>query len=384
MAATTALQFRDIGRGTCGSVFAIPHTVPALAIKKGSNTVAIWNDFNLTNAAYDSALTWHALLELEFPGRRVPLVPQTCDFHGPDAAEFWTAATLERFPEADRTRGAAFHMEHIPPVAETFRERLVREFYASDESVQRHVLRKAENLDCLVRLYFGGDTSTSQTPSLSLSPLPRYGSDDTLRNFPLSLDGAREKMGLDVHAYAEEMALGLVVLHWAAGIDGQDTEFVLGAGGGAPPATTTPSEMRLWMLDFDKCARFPDLRAKARHGPDEVARRYLVAVTGNDPYFPHPRRGDELWAVFRRAYLRASGVVIAATALGSHCARLPGLLIAHWERWAERDVQAEQDFFERDAGDSDDNDDADGWGDDDDDHESGTDSESGEDVETRT
>jgi hypothetical protein len=365
-------------------VFAIPDTVPALAIKKGANTVAIWNDFNLTNAAYDSALTWRALLELEFPGRRVPLVPQACDFHGSDAADFWTAATLERFPEADRTRAAAFHMEHIPPVAETFRERLVREFYASDESVQRHVLRKAENRDCLVRLYFGGDTSTTQTSLPS-----RYGSDDTLRNFPLYLHGAREKMGLDVHAYAEEMALGLAVLHWAAGIDGQDTEFVLGGGcgGGAPPALTTLSEMRLWMLDFDKCARFPDLQAQARHGPDEVVRRYLVAVTGNDPYFPHPRRGDELWAVFRRAYLRASGVVIAARALGSHCARLPGLLIAHWERWAERDWQAEQDFFERDAGDSVDNEDANGWGDDDDDdHESGTESESefGEDVEGRT
>ncbi len=42
-------HLRDIGRGSCGSVFEIPGT--PYAIKKGANTGAIWNDFNLTNHA---------------------------------------------------------------------------------------------------------------------------------------------------------------------------------------------------------------------------------------------------------------------------------------------------------------------------------------------
>jgi hypothetical protein len=46
------LKFRDIGRGSCGSIFEIPGT--PYAIKKGTNTTAIWNDYNLTSLAYNS------------------------------------------------------------------------------------------------------------------------------------------------------------------------------------------------------------------------------------------------------------------------------------------------------------------------------------------
>ncbi|EXJ91275.1 hypothetical protein A1O1_04385 [Capronia coronata CBS 617.96] len=124
---------RDIGRGSCGSVFEVPETV--YAIKKGAGTEAIWNDFNLTNCAYNSCLTSLGLFEYAFRGRRVPRVPKARYFNGPDADGVWTAI-ISRFPEADRTRAAAFYLDHILPVPRVTRQALVRRFFQPDEQTQ--------------------------------------------------------------------------------------------------------------------------------------------------------------------------------------------------------------------------------------------------------
>ncbi|KAJ9608954.1 hypothetical protein H2200_006725 [Cladophialophora chaetospira] len=388
-------QYRDIGRGTCGSVFAIPLSVPALAIKKGSDTAAIRNDFTLTTIAHDSCLKWTELLRRRVSKFNdkippVPKIPWVKSFHAPEDDTFWTEEMKMNFPEGDRDRGAVFHIQHILPVREEFRRRLVRTFFVNKPNIHHHVLSIAENQDCLVRLYLGANNPAATR---------RYDRNISLRNFPVYLDDAWKRLGLDVQEYAGGMARGLAVLHWEAGIDGQDVEVVLGCedmstkgeaeglvdergtqertGRKAASDEAEQREMQMWMLDFDKASQFPDLASQATTAPDEIVRKYVVAVTGNDPYFPHPHLDGELWKGFREMYLEVSETIIATRQVGPHVGGLPGKFIREWERWAERDV-LEEDPFERDDGDDGLEDgDADGWED-----EAGEDAdESGSDIE---
>ncbi|EXJ93166.1 hypothetical protein A1O3_01723 [Capronia epimyces CBS 606.96] len=106
------------------------------------------------------------------------------------------------------------------------------------------------------------------------------------------------------------------------------------------------------MLDFDKCSKV-DLESK--DPATEVVKKYLIAVTGNDPYFPHPGLDANLWRTFRKAYLKASDIIIKTTQLKRQLGRLPAMLMDEWEQWADRDVQAEEEFdpFGRDSQDED-------------------------------
>ncbi|KIW77852.1 hypothetical protein Z517_07685 [Fonsecaea pedrosoi CBS 271.37] len=345
-------DLRDIGRGTCGSVFEIPGTTQA--IKKGANADSIWTDFCLTNCAYNSYLSWARLLAENFPGRRTPRVPRARNFHGPEAHEFWTAS-ISRFPKEDQTTAAVFYLDRILPVPSLTREALIRQFYQDDKQVQHDVHIHPPNRDCLIRVYFG-----ENKPDATL-----YGPTDSLRNFPLYLDQAK-MVGLNVNAYAEEMAMGLAILHWQAQIDAQDTEFVIGNSTVNPFAAQRPyptifkrpvssmdnfslRETQMWMLDFDKCSAV-DLHSK--NLSSDIVRKYLVAVTGNDPYFPHPRRDPDLWQQFRKVYLQASEIIITTRQqLKPLVAKLPAMLIKQWELWGDENMAAEEfDPFERNSG----------------------------------
>ena len=334
--------FRDIGRGTCGSVFQIPDSTDA--IKKGADEGAIRNDLDLTDAAHSSYINCSRLLDHK--EHLVPRVPRVRDLKEPGEDEFWTE-NIARFPEGDQTRGTAFHIEHILPVADCTREEIVRNFYRRTEKTQRQVLDEPENKDCLVRLYLGKNNPNGGR---------RYGSRDSLRNFPLYLDNAR-KLCFKVEDHAQAMAMGLAVLHWHAQIDAQDTEFVLGCASTPTLATARPDQEhmqrlpltqtdpfatrieRLWMLDFDKCSKV-SFTFTDGHSPEDVVRKYLVAVTGNDPYFPHPRLDVALWQKFRQAYLEVSERVINTRQVDEHVAKMPEMLIKEWKKWGDEDVEA--------------------------------------------
>lgn len=203
-------------------------------------------------------------------------------------------------------------------------------------------MNNPENRDCLVRLYLGRNNPNTQA----------YDSTDTLRNFPLYLDDA-QSIGVNVNEYAEQMAIGLAILHWQAQIDAQDTEFVIGSYKVRPIYTTDElnqqkSDLSMWMLDYDKCTEM-DLEGSQ----SEIIRKYLVAVTGNDPYYPHPCLDAKLWRRFREAYLKASQIIITSREMGDKVGLLPGVLIKQWEQWGERDLEANDgDIFERDSSDN--------------------------------
>ena len=123
----------------------------------------------------------------------------------------------------------------------------------------------------------------------------------------------------DVETYATIMAETLAAMHWEAGVDAGDVEFVLGAPCGTAPGSREDRRLRdhvLRVFDFDLCTAI----AKTDQGMEEAA----LAFLRNDPYFPRPGQG--LWGVFRRAYLYTSPNLIRGDREWSHLG-LPAMFL---------------------------------------------------------
>ena len=96
-------------------------------------------------------------------------------------------------------------------------------------------------------------------------------------------------------------------MHWSAGIDANDVEFVL-----APPRIEQAPEMTfksdclgthcMWLLDFD-CCRPMGMNEEGVH-------QACAAFFRNDPFYPRPGTGEaadeELWVVFKQRFLESS------------------------------------------------------------------------------
>ena len=71
-------SFVFIGVGTCGAVFEIPGT--EIAVKKGKDFEAIWNDLVLTNTVYNAILDARGSLQNEIPSQTIPEAPRCTAF----------------------------------------------------------------------------------------------------------------------------------------------------------------------------------------------------------------------------------------------------------------------------------------------------------------
>lgn len=163
---------------------------------------------------------------------------------------------------------------------------------------------------------------------------------ESLRNFPAYLDDL-QNMGIDCHAVARQIALGLAVGHWEAQLDMTDVEFVI-AGRHRLPATASrahsvppdaydkkdhfgnrtilpaaqqqqqqqqkpfglPANTQMWLVDFDKCNR-------VQVWDDTLAqdiRKLALGICANDPYYPNPlpdtRFGWDVFLTFTETYIR--------------------------------------------------------------------------------
>ncbi|PIL32973.1 hypothetical protein GSI_05091 [Ganoderma sinense ZZ0214-1] len=133
----------------------------------------------------------------------------------------------------------------------------------------------------ICRLYLGKELR----PSAFVNPV----------NFPL--DAARYDLLRDwdedvpsKDEVAEGMGEMLALIHWQAGYDARDVEFVMS---GAPKSTG----LRFYVIDFNQ------MRAFDRDEGDvsELVDAFFV----NDPYYPRPIPGDALYDSFKRGYVRA-------------------------------------------------------------------------------
>ncbi|KAI4211839.1 MAG: hypothetical protein L6R36_009497 [Xanthoria steineri] len=255
-----------------------------MVIKKGGDVKALWNDFCLTNKVYSAFLKVKYLLQDTFPTNTIPRSPRASQFFLPNS-DFWYTY-LDRFPPSHRKVGAVIEMDRILPLPRRIREGLIDRYF--DEDTADDAKNDPANTACLVRVYLGENESNT---------LQAY---DSLLNFPLRRNMVRD-LELDVLQLADEMAIGLAVLHWKAGVDAMDVEFVLGSSSvmtenrlrKAPDPDEEPRsvsdalafverDVHIWVLDLDKAKRVVDMTLES------VVRDLVPAFLGNDPYFPRP------------------------------------------------------------------------------------------------
>ncbi|KAF8621384.1 hypothetical protein AX15_007841 [Amanita polypyramis BW_CC] len=176
---------------------------------------------------------------------------------------------------------AAYAMDHVQPLPLTF-GRIVRTLFYP---------KHADNAPnpSLCRIYFG---KVIQEVGRSGRPNRFFNS----ANFPLDVARYRRVLGSDraiEYPSVERIAFGmgemLGRLHWHAGCDGRDIEFVIGGMGF--------SDISFNVIDFNQVRRWKKSSADI---PILVEAFYI-----NDPYYPRPIAADPLYVQFKAGYLSA-------------------------------------------------------------------------------
>jgi hypothetical protein len=136
-------------------------------------------------------------------------------------------------------------------------------------------------------------------------------------------------LGLDtlLVPYAKIMAEALAIMHWAAGIDANDVEFVLASPRSGELENSTfdvPSigAHAMWVLDFDCCRPI----TLDEQGVEQACKAFFR----NDPYYPRPNPSNhedqQLWLAFRLHFIQ-----ISRSILTSDAAELPEMLMTRIE-----------------------------------------------------
>ncbi|KAH6644552.1 zinc finger protein-domain-containing protein [Boeremia exigua] len=292
----TALQYRCIGKGFCGTVWALEDSDEAHAVKRedGGPGRSVTKDYNMHLRVVQIAAQYHISTS----------VPQCHQLVEP--TDVWWHSHLHQFP-AGLSACRALISERIPPVPRPISDKIVDLFCPDNAPLAHFVKTNPDDASCLIRPYLGrrrrqAGPSNSRFKGFSL------------RNVPLHIN-QMEALRLDTGAYAEAMADALALLHWGAQIDAADVEFVL-----APPRASAPPAFvsdvlgahGMWVLDFDCCRAL----AMDAAGIEQAC----AAFWGNDPFYPRPggaEAADELlWGVFRQRFLETSRVVLGQSAVG--------------------------------------------------------------------
>jgi hypothetical protein len=295
-------KFKHIGEGQCGIAYALIGTNEVLKIAKSGKEEALWNDLQMHN------LVQEAFKESPISLRQNIALPNASKWVLPVDLVFWESY-LEYFNDTfERTYGLVSSRIYALPfpvraaLFDTFAPSAIKNNRAAE-------LAKYENKDCLVRPYLGRRLGKDNRPTFRL------------RNFPLHVDDM-EKLKLDTHLYAKIMAQALAILHWKAGVDANDIEFVFGS---TPKLKALPSaketfdsnmddfkflgedldfthrSVSIWLLDFNMCAKI------SREQND--LKKMINGFMWNDPYYPRPSSNSadqKLWETFKKEYVAAS------------------------------------------------------------------------------
>ncbi|KAH9885662.1 zinc finger protein-domain-containing protein [Xylariomycetidae sp. FL2044] len=299
--------YSKIGAGACGTIYSPipgrpeisspPAIPPPIILKRGDGDSArsVRNDYGMHQAVLQASKTYASQLK-----HHNVLVP---DCHA--LVESGSMSGGGNNAHADHL-GSLFAekydilvAERIPSLSDHTQHALIDRYCPAGKRAQiREGVRMDQNQNCLVRPYLGRRKSQ---PSAFFR----------LRNFGLCAD-QMEELGADMDGYARALACSLALMHWGAGIDADDIEFVL-APARNDPAEAPPSlgfrsgevlgdHCCLWILDFDRCRRMTMDEA----GVEQAARAFLR----NDPYYPRPGRDNandqRLWRLFAGAFIAES------------------------------------------------------------------------------
>ncbi|CAI0650483.1 unnamed protein product, partial [Colletotrichum noveboracense] len=301
-----------IGEGCCATIYALsPSSIAKVAKPNKQNE--LWNDFGAHLSIYEAISAIPT----------ATLVPKPAYYLHAQDVTAWRAAQAKKIPS--REPNDVLCAERIPPLPRIIRRSLVEVFCPKEQTAE--VLENKKNDACLVRLYLGRRRPSSLHTQGTFS----------LRNFELTLD-KMEQLGLDAMQFVAPIAEALAVVHWKAGSDGRDIEFVLGgpperrisaegfrvldsnvhtqrvttwrkAGTVDEVASLQQSTACVWLLDFNQCSR---IKADAQ-GVQMAAAAYW----DNDPYYPRPTKdGDndstegKIWREFKRVYLTKGRAIL--------------------------------------------------------------------------
>ncbi|KAL9105899.1 MAG: hypothetical protein Q9227_009010 [Pyrenula ochraceoflavens] len=260
--------FQQLGKGQCGTVYALPDTDKVLKIMNPDKKDQLWNDCCMHKRIEEA----FQQRPFELHKQQIPIkIPQFGGWIPPVHVAFWQECrgkSLSSEGEVEvqllPTYGLISSRISPPPLAlrsailkTCAPKKLLRSHTTSD------LLSRPENKDCLIRLYLGRRSSSRhQHPSSSTSPFK-------LQNFDLTLN-EMETLNLPTTTYAKTMAQTLAILHWKANVDGNDIEFVLGG----------PSPLQLPIISPPPSAAVLELLP---HGPDDPWYFGLAGKGGSEP-----------------------------------------------------------------------------------------------------
>ncbi|KAJ4305006.1 hypothetical protein N0V90_000535 [Kalmusia sp. IMI 367209] len=288
-----ASQYRCIGRGHCGSVWALDDSHGTFVIKRedGGPGRSVLNDQIMHRRVLGGG------------GSGVPVrIALSYEVIEPSDPWWQTTSGLACFP-SNFEPCRAYKMERIPAMLLDARQTLINNY--CPEGLQDFVRTNRGDEDCLIRLYLGRRRINRQTKFQRFS----------LRNYPLHVD-QMEELGVDTHNIAATLADALAHCHWRAHVDANDVEFVMASESREQTDTglvnasfkAFGSEYVIWLLDFDCCRHMAQ-------NEDGIAQA-VQSFYRNDPYYPRPfAHGytDEdaaLWETFRTRFLNTSHEIL--------------------------------------------------------------------------
>lgn len=295
--------FTMVGQGQCGTVYALRGTTMGIKIPNSpQKSDQLFSDYQIHSTVKSA---FNSLPETMRASHNIN-VPDLKAWVDPNSNHFWTEHASQ-FPTGTSVPNYGLVSERIYPLPLPVRSAIVDALCPKDiQRSKAEFLDKAENKDCLVRLYLGRPSKDT----------PMTAQNVRLRNFPLHID-QMQYLKLDIEMFARTIAQALAVLHWKVGVDANDVEFVLGS---SPQISLAPSPdviqaagkdtaagyyvtdfkcrtISVWLLDFNQCQKFE----KSMAGLKQLVNGFWW----NDPYYPRPN-DKKLWAVFSEHYLRTS------------------------------------------------------------------------------
>lgn len=310
-----ALQsFASVGAGQCGIVYALKGTTMVIKLPQSpEKSDDLFTDFKSHRIVYEAFRGVSAALRVHV---HVPALKMWVD---PKSEHFWSTNSA-LFHKDVQVRDYGLVSERIYPLPYPVRSAMVDTFAPKGVMDRKHdFLSMQKNKDCLIRLYMG--RRNDDAPSTSMQADNFH-----LRNFPLHIN-EMERLKLKTSYFAELMAQALAILHWRAGLDANDVEFVFGS---SPQVNELPTAedistvdkdsaatlfrsdfqhrtISVWLLDFNMCQTF---------NKDPAGLKKLVdAFYWNDPYYPRPTsknsKDRELWKIFANHYLEVSAELVS-------------------------------------------------------------------------
>jgi len=296
--------FTQVGKGQCGTVWALTGTINVLKITNEGKDDQLWNDY------CNHARIEEAFMQTFSGFRRNINLPNLGTWISPRNEMFWNEHR-NYFLDGIAQPTNGFLSERIFPVQLQVRSAIIDAFAPNQvKKSKESFLLQQENKDCLIRIYLGRRQGRLASSTFKL------------RNFDMTVN-EMEFLHLDTAFYAETLAQTLAIIHWKAKLDANDVEFVFGC---APTVKRRPTiaeleatnrfdvqtlgseadfgrrSIGIWLLDFDQCKPFPE----HMDGVKQLERGFYFNV----PYYPRPisehPKDVALWNTFKESYLVTS------------------------------------------------------------------------------